>query len=154
MSRKPNDKSQLVIQACYLGEQSRGEKALAPLRRHPAVVHDTVTVRSYLELEQMVPADIPPSYEDHCGGFFAQLDERRIEVLVDAFSSAPFPVDCFLIHLHGAVTRVPVTATAFPLRRDGIAFDVAAYWTSPGGQQGAREWIEALKSPTACGRRR
>jgi berberine-like enzyme len=109
-------------------------------------VHDTVKLRPYLELEQMVPADIPPSYHEHCGGFFAELDDPRVEVLATAFSSAPFPVECFLVHLHGAVTRVPLTATPFPLRRNGIAFDVGAYWTAASGQRAAKEWIEALST--------
>jgi hypothetical protein len=146
MSAQPNRKPRLEIKACYVGGQEGGQKALGPLRHHPAVVHDTVQLRPYLELEQMVPADIPPSYEEHCNGFFVQLDERRIEVIASAFSSPPFPVDCFLIHLHGAVTRVPVTATPFPLRKDGIAFDIAAYWKPPNGQRAASKWIAALKS--------
>jgi FAD/FMN-containing dehydrogenase len=145
-STEPNHKPQIVIQACYVGEERRGEEVLAPLRHHPAVVHDTVQSRPYLELEQMVPAEIPASYEEHCGGFFTELDDRRIEILARAFSSAPCPIDCFLIHLHGAVTRVPVAATPFPLRRDGIAFDVAAYWKPPESPQAAVEWIEALRT--------
>src|ERR1700733_13220254 len=146
MSTEPNRKPRLEIQACYVGGQEAAEKALAPLRHHSAVVHDTVKSRPYLELEQMVPAEIPPSYEDHCSGFFAELDEQRIEIFANAFSGPPFPVDCFLIHLHGAVTRVPVAATPFPLRNDGIACDVAAYWKASDGQRAAGEWIEALKS--------
>jgi FAD/FMN-containing dehydrogenase len=146
MFAQPNHKPVLDIQACYLGGQDAGEKALAALRHHPAVVHDTVQMRPYLELEQMVPADIPPSYEEHCSGFFAEFDERRIEAFAKAFSNVPVPVSCFLIHLHGAVTRVAVAATPFPLRRDGIACDVAAYWHPTDGPQVAREWIAALKS--------
>ena len=146
MTKEPNHKARLEIQACYVGEKGAAERALAPLRHHPAVVHDTVQSRPYLELEQMVPADIPPNYDEHCGGFFAELDDRRIEILTKAVSSAPLPVDCFLIHLHGAVRRVPVSATPFPLRRNGIAFDVAAYWKPPDGQQTGREWIEALRT--------
>ena len=103
-------------------------------------------IRPYLELEQMTPAEIPPSYEEHCSGFFAELDEQRIEIFAHAFSSAPFPVECFLVHLHGAVSRVPVAATAFPLRRTGITFDVSAPWKPPDGQRAASEWIEALKA--------
>jgi hypothetical protein len=146
MSNKPNHKPRLEIQACYVGEQGKGEKALAPLRHHPAVVHDSVQSRQYLELEQMVPADIPPSRDEHCSGFFAQLDDRRIEILAAAFSSVPCPVDCFFVHLHGAVTQVPLAATPFPLRRNGIACDIASYWTASSGQPGARAWIEALST--------
>jgi FAD binding domain/Berberine and berberine like len=146
MSTEPNHKPKIEIQACYVGEQGKAEKALAPLRHHPAVVHDTVQSRSYLELEQMVPADIPPSLNQHCGGFFAELDDRRIELLAAAFSSVPFYVECFLVHLHGAVTRVPLAATAFPLRRNGLAFDVGAYWTAASGQRAAGEWIDAIST--------
>ena len=146
MSAEPHHKPRIEIQACYVGEEVAGEKALARLRHHPAVIHDTVQLRPYLELEQMVPADIPPSYEEHCSGFFSELDERRIEIFANAFSSAPCPVNCFLVHLHGAVTRVPVAATPFPLRKDGIQVDVAAYWKPHHGPRAAREWIEALKT--------
>ncbi len=146
MSAEPKDKPVLDIEVCYVGGQEAGEKALVALRKHPAVVQDTVQMRPYLELEQMVPAEIPPSTEEHCSGFFAELDERRIEVLAKAFASAPMPIACFLVHLHGAVTRVPLAATPFPLRRDGITFDVAAHWHSPDSQRAASEWIAALKS--------
>jgi hypothetical protein len=146
MSAEPGQKPQLSIEACYVGDSTEGSKVLAPLRHHPGAVHDTVQVRPYLELEQMTPAVIPPSYEEHCSGFFAELDEQRIEIFAHAFSSAPFPVECFLVHLHGAVSRVPVAATAFPLRRTGITFDVSAGWKPPDGEHGASLWIEALKT--------
>ena len=64
----------------------------------------------------MVPADIPPSYDEHCGGFITELDDRRIEILAQRILKCA--VSCresFLSHLHGAVTRVPVAATAFPI---------------------------------------
>jgi FAD/FMN-containing dehydrogenase len=143
---EPNHKPVIDIQVCYAGGQEAGEKALATLRHHPAVVHDSVQWRPYLELEQMVPADIPPSYGEHCSGFFGTLDEQRIEALAKAFSSPPTSVECFLVHLHGAVTRVPLAATPFPLRKDGITFDAAAHWQPPYGQRAASEWAAALKS--------
>jgi hypothetical protein len=146
MSAEPGHKPQIDIEACYVGDPTEGEKVLAPLRHHPGVVHDTVQIRPYLELEQMTPAVIPPSYEEHCSGFFAELNEQRIEIFAHAFSTAPFPVECFFVHLHGAVTRVPVAATAFPLRRTGITFDVAAGWNPPDGQRAASAWIEPLKT--------
>lgn len=146
VSAEPNHKPQIDIQACYIGELGAGERALAPIRHHPAVVHDTVQLRPYLEQEQMVPADIPRRYEEHFSGFFGELDDSRIEILAKAFLSARVPIDCFLIHLHGAVTRVPLNATPFPLRREGIACDIAAIWKPPDGQRAASEWIEALKT--------
>jgi FAD/FMN-containing dehydrogenase len=146
VSAEPNQKPRLDSEVCYLGEPAQGEKVLAPLRHHAGVVHDAVQVMPYLKLEQMTPAEIPPSYEEHCSGFFAEFDDARIDALANAFSSVPVSANCFLIHLHGAVARVPVAATAFPLRREGLSFDVAATWESPNGQRSARAWIDALKS--------
>ena len=60
-------------------------------------------------------------------------------MLAHAFSSAPLPVECFLVHLHGAVSQVPVEATAFPLPRPGITFDVSANWKPPNGERAARQ---------------
>jgi FAD/FMN-containing dehydrogenase len=146
LSAGPGQKPQMEVEACFVGEQARGEEALAPLRNHPAVVHDTVRLMPYLELEQMVPAEIPPDFEEHCSGFFAEFDDRRVEVLANAFSRAPVAVEGFLIHLHGAVTRVSADATAFPLRRNGIACDMAAHWKPTGGRRAAEKWTEDLRA--------
>ena len=110
------------------------------------MVHDTVALMPYLKLEQMVPAEIPPSYEEHCSGFFQSSMIAESRFSQTHFRPRRVPVECFLVHLHGAVTRVPVTATPFPLRSDGIACDVAAHWKSPDSQRAARQWTEALKS--------
>jgi hypothetical protein len=146
ISAEPGHKPAIEIEACFVGEQSIGEKALAPLRHQPAVVHDTVRIRPTLDLEQLAPDEIPPSFEEHCNGFFKELDDRRIEILADTFATPPLAVDCFLIPLQGAVTRVPPAATAFPLRGKGIVFDVSAYWKPPSGQPAAKQWVETLKS--------
>jgi hypothetical protein len=146
MSAALGHKPQLNIEVCYVGDAAEGDKVLAPLRRQAGVVHDAVKIRPYLELEQMTPAVIPPHYEEHCSGFFAEFDDQRIEAFAHAFSSAPLPVECFLVHLHGAVSRVPVTATAFPLRRAGITFDVSAGWNPHDGKRAASEWIEGLRT--------
>lgn len=144
MSGGPARKPEIDIEVCFVGEQASGEKALAALRHSPLVVQDTVQWRSYLDLEQEVPGEIPPTCEEHCSGFFAEFDDKRIEILGSAFRNAPIPASGFLVHLHGAVSRVSASATSFPLRRKGIAFDVAARWKPPAGQRAAREWTEAL----------
>ena len=94
----------------------------------------------------MVPAKFRRAMKNIAAASSRSSTSGNIEILANAFSGAPFPVDCFLIHLHGAVTRVPVAATPFPLREDGIACDIAAYWKAPDGKRAASEWIEALKS--------
>jgi hypothetical protein len=146
ISATPDRQPRIDIQVCHVGDVSQAEKALAPLRHHRALVHDGVRTLPYLQLEQMTPAEFPPAYEEHYSGFFADFDDRRIEALAHAFTHPGLPVNCFLIHLHGAVTRIPVSATAFPLRREGIAIDAAAYWKPPAGQAAGIEWADALRA--------
>jgi FAD binding domain/Berberine and berberine like len=145
VSAAPDRKPRIDIQVCHVGDLSQAEKALAPLRHHRALLHDGVRTMPYLQLEQMTPASIPPSYEEHYGGFFADFDDRRVETLAHAFTNPLLPVNCFLIHLHGAVTRIPASATPFPLRREGIAIDAAAYWKPPAGRSAAIQWVEDLR---------
>jgi hypothetical protein len=47
---------------------------------------------------------------------------------------------------HGAVTRIPVGATAFPLRRRGYDFFAHAVWQDDLGRALARGWVDRLVS--------
>jgi FAD/FMN-containing dehydrogenase len=137
-------KLNLSIQACYLGERDAAEKVLLPLRRHKTVVRDTLKSMRYLDLEQQVPLVIPPSYSENRGGFCPDLDDRIISVLADAVASAPGSFEYTFVHLHGAPTRVPLEATAFPLRGAGFTYGITAEWEPAMGPHNAMAWVEAL----------
>ena len=58
-------------------------------------------------------------------------------------------------HFHGAVTRVPQTATAFPHRRPGYNLLVAGEWLDPADATACRAWVQdtiAALQPFAAGR--
>jgi FAD/FMN-containing dehydrogenase len=134
----------LSIQACYLGERDAAEEVLRPLRRHKRVVRDTLKSMRYLDLEQQVPLMIPPSYTENRGGFCSDLDDRLISVLADAAASGPGTFEYTFVHLHGAPTRVPLKATAFPLRSTGFTYGITTEWDPATGPHKARAWVEAL----------
>jgi hypothetical protein len=132
----------LSVQACYAGEIEAGEKLLAPLRHSRLLVSDTVKALPYLDLESQVPADIPPVHWENRGGFFPELNDRVIEVLSDAIATGPGLYDeLSFIHLHGAVTRVPIHATAFPLRTEGFAYGIASSWKLSTGPDRSAAWV-------------
>jgi FAD/FMN-containing dehydrogenase len=137
-------KLNLSIQACYLGERDAAERVLLPLRRHKTVVRDTLKSMRYLDLEQQVPLMIPPSYTENRGGFCSDLNDRIIGVLADAAASAPGTFEYTFVHLHGAPTRVPLNATAFPLRSVGFTYGITAEWEPATGPHKAMAWVEAL----------
>ena len=84
------------------------------------------------------------------------ISDGAMNVMIEQFSNCPSPMSGMLLeHFHGAVSRVPVEATAFPHRSPGFNLLVASEWVDPGedGAQiaWARETYEALKPFMASG---
>ena len=48
--------------------------------------------------------------------------------------------------LHGAVTRIPVGDSAFPLRVAGHVLQLRGDWNMPGEEADARQWTKALRT--------
>ena len=48
--------------------------------------------------------------------------------------------------MHGAVTRIPVGDSAFPLREPGHVVQLRGDWDTPGEEAGARQWTKALRA--------
>jgi len=63
------------------------------------------------------------------------IDEAAADVLIECASKFPSPGCCLILHdFHGAPTRVPIDATAFPLRRDHFNVEIVASWATEGGR--------------------
>ena len=45
----------------------------------------------------------------------------------------------------GAITRVGINDTAFPLRRPGYALDIMGRWSAPADRAGAVQWVATLR---------
>jgi len=48
--------------------------------------------------------------------------------------------------MHGAVTRIPVGDSAFPLRESGHVVQLRGDWDTPAEEAGARQWTKALRA--------
>ena len=109
---------------------------------------DTLKSMRYLDLEQQVPMNIPPSYTENRGGFSADLDDRTIGILAEAAASAPGTFEYTFVHLHGAPTRVPLNATAFTLRRSGFKYGITVEWEPATGPHRAMDmgWGNDVRS--------
>ena len=61
--------------------------------------------------------------------FMGELSDQAIDTLISQFASCPSPMSGLLLeHIHGATTRVGVSETAFPHRREGYNFLVVSEW--------------------------
>ena len=89
--------------------------------------------------------------------FMDELTDAAIDVFIDRFGQTKGPMTAFLLeHVHGAATRVPESATAFPHRTVGINVLIPSVWLDPADTdehiRWTRESYEALQPYLRRGR--
>jgi hypothetical protein len=82
--------------------------------------------------------------------FMSELSDQAIDTLISQFAACPSPMSGLLLeHIHGAATRVGVSETAFPHRREGYNFLVVSEWLDPADNAQniawARESYDAMR---------
>ena len=78
------------------------------------------------------------------GAFLPDLSDAVIEVLASSYSDAPADASAVWNDFHGAVTRVPIEATAFSLRRRGFDLFSCAPWQGAEARRRALAWVRGL----------
>src|SRR5262249_13287726 len=76
---------------------------------------------SYCQLNSILDAGYPKGALNYWkSSFLTQLSDAAIDTMIEWFARCPSTMGQLILeHLHGAATRVPVSATAFPHRADG-----------------------------------
>ena len=89
--------------------------------------------------------------------FLPKLTDQAIDAAVESFSEAPSPGDGIIFeHFHGALTRVPVTATPVPHRSECFNFVTISGWQNRADTERCTAWArrtyERVKPSMASGR--
>ena len=87
-------------------------------------------------------AAFPPGHQNYWkSGFVESISDDLIESLVEYGASRPSPAALLIVeHTHGAVTRVPVSATAYPHRREQYNVLAMSIWADPAESEANLEW--------------
>ena len=72
------------------------------------------------------------------------MRDEIVEAFAAAVPEAPQGATAVFSHFHGAVTRVPVDAMAFPLRAPGFDLFITVPWRTPREHDHAERWRAAL----------
>src|SRR3546814_4623657 len=82
---------------------------------------DAIGPMPYTQLNAMLDGAYPRGALNYWkSNFLSCLSDDAIRAMIDCFAKCPTPMGQLLLeHLHGAVTRVGVTDTAFPHRAQG-----------------------------------
>ncbi len=130
----------------WFGEHEAGQKALEPLRSFGTPLVDMVGPIPYTQLQAMFDAAAGPGLPRYWkSGYFTDLDDALIEQIVDHASRRTSPMSLvLLLHMHGAVTRVPSDTIAFTHRRNQWDFDIIAQWTEPNSAPEHIGWVRTF----------
>jgi FAD/FMN-containing dehydrogenase len=131
----------------YNGPIAEGERVLAPARKFGPPVADMVSVMPYCARQSLLDA---PNAEHGLhrywrSAFTDRITDDLIEVLMEAAGRFSSPLSAlFFFHVHGAVSRVPVVATAFGARRVQWDFDAIGQWTDGADSAKHIAWVRDL----------
>jgi FAD/FMN-containing dehydrogenase len=74
--------------------------------------------------------------------FTSGLDDGLFDTMVERFADCPSPMTAILLEqFHGAVTRVPVDATAVPHRAEGWNLLIPGEWLDPADTDANVAWV-------------
>jgi len=131
----------------YNGPIEEGERVLAPARGFGQSAADLIAPMPYAARQAMLDA---PNAEHGLhrywrSAFTEQISDDLIKVMVDGAARFSSPLSAlFLFHVHGAVTRVPASETAFGARKEQWDFDAIGQWTDGSESATHIAWVKEL----------
>lgn len=132
------------VDICYCGDLRMGSDLVRPLRaRQPN--DDSVKAMSYLEAQSAGGFLLAPVAHFQTNLFLPELNEAAIQRTTTAINSAPTTCKVIIVPLRGALSRVGVSDTAFPLRQPGYELDIAGVWRAPAEKDDVVRWVQATR---------
>jgi hypothetical protein len=131
----------------YNGPIEEGERVLAPARQFGQPVADLVAPMPYCARQTMLDA---PNAEHGLhrywrSAFTEIISDELIKIMVEGATRFSSPLSqLFLFYMHGAVTRVPESETAFGARRSQWDFDTIGQWTDGAESAGHIAWVREM----------
>jgi FAD/FMN-containing dehydrogenase len=133
---------ELALDILYAGDPQSAAPVLRRLRSLANVRADTIALVSYHEYRLATPA-IPAGFPTLTrGAFLPELPDEVIAALVALGAEITPAADLELFHIHGAVSRVPLGDTAFPLRQPGYDCFAIGGWLAPAQRDAVVRWVE------------
>ena len=134
----------LVFQLVFVGDATSAAPLLHTVRSFAKPQADSIAPVQYHQYrlsESGPPAGFPSTAK---GGFIADLPDEMIEAITGLARDVPPAAEFEMNHLHGAVSRTPLRAAAFPLRQPGFDCFAIAGWPVPGLRDAAVRWVQRL----------
>jgi FAD/FMN-containing dehydrogenase len=128
----------------HTGDEEQAEADLAPFKSWGSPLVVDVGRMPYQAMNTLLDDGFPAGALNYWLSSFAQsLSDGLIDQMVERFASVPSPMSAIIMeHFHGAVTRVGVTDTAVPHRREGWNIFIPSVWTDPAATDENVAWTK------------
>ncbi|SOB88515.1 FAD/FMN-containing dehydrogenase [Streptomyces sp. 1331.2] len=115
---------------CWAGDPNRGLAVVAPLRALPGAVADTVSMRPYVQWQQMLDPGWGPGVPNYWKAeYLAVLDEAAASTIAEHFAAISSPhSDIKLAFLGGAIARTGPADTAYTHRAAPYLLNINSRW--------------------------
>ncbi|MBV9582182.1 MAG: FAD-binding oxidoreductase [Chloroflexi bacterium] len=123
----------VIVMAFHHGPTEEGEAIFAPLRRFGPPVADMIQPMPYVAAQQMLDALNPPGNRVYWKSSVLEgIDDEVLDTIIEGAASCPSPLSATLIEFYGgAINRIGVQDTAYPLRDAIYALNAVSAWTDP-----------------------
>jgi FAD/FMN-containing dehydrogenase len=135
----------------HTGSEEEAERDLAPFKSWGEPIVVEVHRMPYPVMNTLLDAGYPwGSCNYWLSNFTSGMDDALIDTAVERFRSTPSPMNAILFeHFHGAVTRVPVEATAVPHRQAGFNLLLPSVWLDPADTEANVAWTRETQAALA-----
>ena len=144
-----------IIGITYVGDESKAEKVLQPLRKFGRELRDVTRKANYVnEQSGRDAANSHGRLYYIKGRHINEYDPRMLDVLMERWGPAPGRYTTMrIVRFGGAVSQVDNEATAWPHRDTMWDIEVGGHWTDPNQSeeyvQWGRDYWDALEPYTA-----
>jgi FAD/FMN-containing dehydrogenase len=145
----PDGATKLVgVLGAHSGTLPDGEAALKPIKTFGSPVMDVMGPIPYSEQNSLLDASLPRGAFNYWKSqFLAGLTDDCIRTLVECYERCPSPMGQIVIEdVHGAGTRIPVTATACTFRVAGFNVVIISQWKDPSETDRCIAWCRETYS--------
>lgn len=132
-----------AILACHCGSLEEGDSATRAIREFGPPMVSTIGPMLYTQLNSMLDPGYPRGALNYWkSAFLEKLNTDVIGTIAECYEAVPSPMSQIILeHLHGAATRVPADATAFPHRREGYNLLILGQWLDPADTERCIAWV-------------
>jgi FAD/FMN-containing dehydrogenase len=153
----PDGMPVVALVVCYHGAIDAGERVLRPLRGFGAPVADLVQPMPYTQFQSLLDAANPPGMRVYWRStFLKDLTDEVVDTVVAHGPTMPSPLTALILEFYGgAVSRVPVDATAYPHRRAVYLLNMVSLWSDRAQDDANIRWVRQVSEavrPLATGR--